>query len=79
MDVTCQDVIALLGDYLEATLGAADVARLEGHLDGCAECVAYLNTYRKTTALARAAGRVEIPGEMRRRLRDFLISRLPET
>jgi anti-sigma factor RsiW len=74
--VTCQDAIAILADYLEAALAPEDAAALEAHLADCPACIAYLNTYRKTTALAREAGRLEMPAEMRERLRRFLVARL---
>jgi len=74
--MTCQEAIALLADYLEAELGAALVADLEQHLRGCAPCVAYLNTYRKTRELGAEVGRVEMPAEMRERLRRLLLQGL---
>jgi len=52
--VTCRDAIALLGEYLEATLGASTVTDIEAHLRDCDECQAYLNTYRRTSELTRA-------------------------
>jgi anti-sigma factor RsiW len=74
--LTCKDVIALLSDYLEATLGAGVTESLEGHLRGCDECAAYVNTYRKTRDLTARLGRVEMPAGMRERLRGFLLARL---
>jgi hypothetical protein len=74
--MTCQDAIALLGEYLEMALGADALADLERHLAGCAPCVAYLNTYRATRQVAAAAARVEMPDEMKARLKSFLIDRL---
>jgi len=50
--MTCQDAIALLGDYLEMALGAETIADLERHLGECAPCVAYLNTFRATRRMA---------------------------
>jgi anti-sigma factor RsiW len=76
--VSCQEVIAVLADYLEATLSPDLLARLDAHLQDCAACRAYLATYRKTTALAAAAGRVEMPEEMKARLREFLLRELGE-
>jgi Putative zinc-finger len=74
--MTCQDAIALLADYLELELGAALVTDLEQHLRECAPCVAFLNTYRKTRELGARAGRVEMPDEMRDRLRRLLLEQL---
>jgi anti-sigma factor RsiW len=74
--VTCQDAIALLLDYLEATLDDATVGQLEAHLADCAPCRAYLATYRRAVGAAATAERVEMPPEMRERLASFLAQRL---
>ena len=74
--MTCQDAIALLSEYLETALGAETIADLEGHFAGCAPCVAYLNTFRATRRVAAEAARVEMPDEMKGRLRSFLLDRL---
>ncbi|MGH7334173.1 MAG: anti-sigma factor family protein [Candidatus Rokuibacteriota bacterium] len=74
--MTCKDVIAVLAEYLEAELGVTLVSDLEQHLSGCAPCSAYLNTYRKTRELGAQAGRVEMPDEMRVRLRRLLLEQL---
>ena len=74
--MTCQEAIALLGEYLEATLGATVATEIEAHLRDCDECMAYLNTYRRTSKLTRAVARVEMPTQMKQRLRDFVVSRL---
>jgi anti-sigma factor RsiW len=76
--VTCKDAIAILADYLESTLSPELVAKLEEHLRDCAPCRAYLATYRKTKSLAADAGRVEMPEEMKTRLREFLLAQLRE-
>jgi anti-sigma factor RsiW len=74
--MTCKDAIAVLADYLEAELSPALVEELEKHLGDCEPCRAYLATYRKTKSLAADAGRVEMPEEMKTRLREFLLRRL---
>ena len=74
--MTCRDAIAVLADYLEQTLEADVLAALEEHLAGCEPCRAYLATYRKTRALGARAARVEMPDEMKTRLRRFLQERL---
>jgi anti-sigma factor RsiW len=70
--LTCEGAIALLSDYLEAVLTAEALAELERHLAACPPCVAYLNTFRRTREVATAAGRVEMPEEMKVRLREVL-------
>ena len=74
--MTCRDVIGVLDDYLEGTLAPEDAAVLERHLAGCVPCRAYLATYRRTRALGAQAARLEMPDEMRTRLRQFLLERL---
>ena len=74
--MTCEDAIAVLADFLEQALSPAVVSELEAHLGDCEPCRAYLNTYRKTRGLVARAGRIEMPAELRERLRSFLLDRL---
>jgi anti-sigma factor RsiW len=74
--MTCRNLVAVLDDYLDGRLPAAALTALERHLAACAECRAYLATYRKTRALGARAGRVEMPDEMKTRLRQFLRERV---
>jgi len=74
--MTCRELIAVLDDYLDGRLERDEVAALERHLAECEACRAYLATYRKTRALGARVGRVEIPDEMKIRLRRFLRERV---
>jgi hypothetical protein len=74
--MTCKDAIAILADYLDAVLSEEVVQRFERHLRDCPPCVAYINTYKRTGELAASTGRVEMPDEMRRRVRAFLLDQL---
>jgi anti-sigma factor RsiW len=74
--MTCRDAIALFADYLESTLSDDVLAALEAHLHDCPPCQAYLRTYRRTQELASAEARVEMPPEMKARLREFLLERI---
>ncbi len=74
--LTCRDVVGLLADFLELTLTKEQLVDFEEHLAGCEPCRAYLNTYRRTKELTARTERVEMPDEMRKRLRDFLIRQL---
>jgi anti-sigma factor RsiW len=73
--MTCQDVIGLLLEYLEASLDDDVVRQLEAHLEGCEPCRAYLATYRRTVGVVGTAERAEMPAEMRRHLASFLAER----
>jgi anti-sigma factor RsiW len=74
--LTCRDLIGLLLDYLEATLDEDTVSLFERHLADCAPCRAYLRTYDRSRRLVGDVSRVEMPAEMRDRLRDLLLGRL---
>ncbi len=73
----CEEVIMeFLVDYLDGKLNSEVLAGLEQHLQDCKPCVAYLNTYKKTRELTGQAARVEMPEEMKDRLREFLLRQL---
>jgi anti-sigma factor RsiW len=74
--MTCRDAIAVLADYLDQSLAADALVELERHLADCVPCRAYLATYTKARAIGAEAQRVEMPEEMKARLRRFLLDRL---
>lgn len=74
--MTCRDAIDVIADFLDQTLSRDAGEELEGHLRDCAPCRGYLNTYRKTRALVGQAGRMDMPEELRARLREFLLDQL---
>jgi anti-sigma factor RsiW len=53
--VTCRDFVAFLMEYWSGELTAAERAGFEAHLVVCPDCVAYLDTYRETIQLCKAA------------------------
>jgi predicted anti-sigma-YlaC factor YlaD len=69
--MNCREAIDVLVDYLDATLTSDVLAQLEAHLRVCAPCRAYLATYKRSAELAAKVNRVELPPEVRQRLRDF--------
>jgi anti-sigma factor RsiW len=73
-DLNCRRIAEVLGEYLEGTLPPDTAERLEWHLDGCAPCVAFVNTYRGTIDAARTLREVEVPAELKLRLIAFLKS-----
>lgn len=70
----CRQIAELLGDYLEGTLPRQTRELLEWHIEGCAPCVAFVNTYRGTISAARKLRDVEIPVELKKRLLTVLRS-----
>jgi anti-sigma factor RsiW len=48
--LVCRQAVALIADYLDGTLRAQDVTRLEAHLADCPHCSEYLAQMRVTIA-----------------------------
>jgi len=71
----CREIVTLLADYLDGSLDPATARRLEGHLEGCAPCVAFVNTYTGTVKAARQLKETDIPPELKERLLSFLRQR----
>ncbi len=69
---TCQGVVALLCDFLEGDLPGDEEKELEGHMEDCPPCVAFLKTYRKTSEVCKTLRPEEIPPELKQRLERFL-------
>lgn len=71
----CQDIVSLLAEYLDSSLDPATTRRLQAHLEGCAPCVAFVNTYKGTVKAARQLKEADIPPELKDRLLSFLRQR----
>jgi predicted anti-sigma-YlaC factor YlaD len=74
--MNCKDAIGVLADFLEQSLSPDVLADLERHLGDCGPCRAYFETYRKTVELTGRAEHVEMPAEMKARLRSLLLGEL---
>jgi len=55
----CVDVLERLPDYLGAALEPADVAKVEAHLSGCANCARFGGLYGRAVLAMRALARAE--------------------
>jgi anti-sigma factor RsiW len=51
-DITCQELVELVTDYLEGALPRAERERFEEHVVYCAGCVYHLEHMRTTIELA---------------------------
>ena len=67
-ELECRQIAELLGDYLDGTLPSHVRELLEFHIDGCAPCVAFMNTYRGTIAATRTLPEAPMPIELKKRL-----------
>ncbi len=51
---TCKDATSLLLEFMSGELDPETTLEFEKHLEVCPDCVAFLNTYRKTVELTRS-------------------------
>ncbi len=52
MEISCQELVELVTDYLEGALSADERQRFDGHIAACDGCRAYLRQIAMTLALA---------------------------
>ena len=76
-DTTCREIFDLLSDYVDGELAPDMRSLLMNHLEECPPCVRFLRTFEKTRALCRESLMLEMPDELRTRLRAFLKDRIP--
>jgi len=76
-DLTCQQVTALLVEYVNDTLAPETLRACQEHLRDCADCLAYLRTYRATIHALGTVRYEDMPAALQDRLLSFLHTRLP--
>ena len=52
MEISCQELVELVTEYLEGALAPADRARFEAHIEPCDGCRTYLEQIRTTIGLS---------------------------
>lgn len=57
----CRDVFALLSGYIDLDLPADACREIEQHIAGCAPCVEFTESLRKTVEMCRAYQPSELP------------------
>lgn len=55
--ISCREMLDFLDDYVDGALAEDRLAIFRDHLDGCSQCVDYLETYEKAVKLARCLGK----------------------
>ena len=53
-ELTCQELVELVTEYLEDVLTPEDRARFDRHLSVCPGCVTYVDQFRETISLTGA-------------------------
>jgi anti-sigma factor RsiW len=68
--LSCQELVELVTDYLEGALSEEDAARFEDHISRCTGCHAYLEQIRETIALSGGLSADALSPEAERALLD---------
>ena len=71
---SCQDVFALLSEYVDLELPLADCGEVEKHLADCPDCREFVDRLRETIALCRAYAPGALPAPLSDRARSELES-----
>ena len=71
----CVDGVEMLMDYLEGVVPPGDREVIDAHVSGCPRCVAFVESYRQTPRILRAATAADLPEDLAQSLRRFLASR----
>jgi predicted anti-sigma-YlaC factor YlaD len=64
-ELTCQEVVELVTDYLEGALGPEEAALFEEHLELCDGCKWYVEQIRVTIAAVGRIDESDVPPELR--------------
>ena len=67
-DMTCQELVEVVTEYLDGSLPPSERHRFERHLAGCDGCVNYLNQMRHTIRVLGRLGADDIPADEQERL-----------
>jgi anti-sigma factor RsiW len=74
--LTCRELIEFLADYVDDELAADERARFDAHLAVCPHCVDYLQGYRESIRLGRAAfsDATDVPEDVPDELVDAILA-----
>ncbi|MFZ0545072.1 MAG: anti-sigma factor [Candidatus Promineifilaceae bacterium] len=71
-EITCEDLLQYLSDYIDNNLDEEFTAVAQHHLATCSKCRVVLDTTQETITLFRQQGQRSIPIHRRERLFDQL-------
>jgi len=67
-ELTCQELVELVTDYLEEKLSPTEQARFEAHLSGCSGCRNYVEQMRSTVQMVGKLSEDHLAPESREEL-----------
>ena len=75
----CEELLAMLNEYVDGTVDPAVCAEFEKHMAGCNPCQVVVDNIRKTITLYKKGKPYELPVEFRQRLHLALRQRWKAT
>jgi anti-sigma factor RsiW len=75
----CEELLAMLNEYVDGTIDPAFCREFEQHMIGCNPCQVVVDNIRKTIMLYKEGKPYELPVEFRHRLHRTLRQRWKET
>ena len=72
MSLTCDDLDAMLPEFLDGSVSTEEEALAAEHLATCEECTAELNALEGVTKLYREHGPMQLPDDARTRIAGSL-------
>ncbi len=76
--MNCKELVYMLEDYIDGTMDEHLRNELSVHIEACEPCMNFLRTYEKTRILCRHIRPDEIPDELRKRLKTFVMEKVRE-
>ncbi len=70
----CREVFSLLSEYLNLELPPGACQEIETHLAGCAPCIEFTESLRRTVELCRSYEPAEIPAPLGNQAREELLT-----
>ena len=74
----CEELLAMLNDYVDGDIAPGICAQFEHHLEGCNPCQVVVDNIRRTITLYRDGRPVELPLPFRNQLQAALRDRWKE-
>ena len=75
----CEELLAMLNEYVDGTVDPAVCAEFEQHLAGCNPCQVVVDNIRQTITLYKDGQPYAMPVQIRERMHDALRRRWKET
>ena len=75
----CEDMLAMLNEYVDGTVDPSVCAEFEHHLAGCNPCQVVIDNIRQTITLYKNGEPCELPVAFRDRLHSALRERWQQT